>query len=508
MHEPSIQARQIRAADVKTELLVLHVFERDKQPVGLIEKVDGMFDGAISRVLEAGDFKGTRDETLVLYSPAKDSAIERVLLVGVGKKQDHTVESVRRGVGTAMRAAEKMGITEITISVGHVHHLSERMGNYNAGLAAVQAALLAAWDFREFKSVTPDAPAPTPITDITLLAHEEPELREYNRAVEYGRITARATNFARDLQTQPGNVATPTYLADAAKKMADENGLKCTILDKKAIAKEGMKALLAVAQGSEEEPRFIILEHNGAGDSKPVVLIGKGVTFDSGGISIKPADRMEEMKFDMSGAAAVIAAMQGIAQLKLKVNVVGLIPSTENLPDGKAFKPGDVIGSHLGKTIEIVNTDAEGRLILADALSYARKFEPVAMVDAATLTGAVVIALGFHAIGLMGSDGDLMDELKAAGVRVGERCWPLPLWDEYRPQIDSTIADMKNSGGRAAGSITAGWFLKHFAGDIPWAHLDIAGTAYRDEAAPYMRKGATGLPTRLFIEWVRARAEA
>jgi leucyl aminopeptidase len=217
---------------------------------------------------------------------------------------------------------------------------------------------------------------------------------------------------------------------------------------------------------------------------------------------------MEEMKYDMSGAAAVIGAMQGIAQLKLPINVVGLVPSTENMPDGKAYKPGDVIGSHLGKTIEINNTDAEGRLILADALSYARKFNPVAMVNAATLTGAVVVALGFHAIGMMGTDGDLMDELKAAGVRVGERCWPLPLWDEYRSALDSTIADMKNSGGRAAGSITAGWFLKEFAGDIPWAHLDIAGTAYKDEAAPYLRKGATGLPTRLFIEWVRARAGA
>jgi leucyl aminopeptidase len=401
-----------------------------------------------------------------------------------------------------------MGIDEITVSVGHVHHLSERMGDYMAGLAAVEAALLAAWDFREYKSKTDDAPEPGVVTNITILAHHDAELKEFERAVEHGRITARAANFARELQTQPGNVLTPTYLADAAKSMAAANGLKCTVLDKKAITKEGMKALLAVAQGSEEEPRFIILEHRGGGDSRPVVLVGKGVTFDSGGISIKPAANMEEMKYDMSGAAAVIAAMQGIAQLNLKINVIGLVPSTENLPDGKAFKPGDVIGSHLGKTIEVVNTDAEGRLILADALSYASRYNPVAMVDAATLTGAVVVALGAHAIGLMGTDGALMDEVKAAGVRVGERCWPLPLWDEYRPQIDSDIADIKNSGGRWAGSITAGWFLKEFTGEIPWAHLDVAGTAYKSEAVPYLRKGATGLPTRLFIEWVRARADA
>jgi leucyl aminopeptidase len=273
---------------------------------------------------------------------------------------------------------------------------------------------------------------------------------------------------------------------------------------------EGMHALLAVAQGSLEEPRFIAIEYSGGTDgAAPLVLVGKGVTFDSGGISIKPAERMEDMKFDMSGAAAVLGAMQGIAELKLRANVVALIPATENLPSGTALKPGDVIRTHLGKTIEIINTDAEGRLILADALSYARRYNPAAIVDCATLTGACVIALGHHAIGIMGNNGALIDQLRAAGQRTGERCWPLPLWDEYREQIDSTIADIKNSGGRPAGSITAGWFLKEFVADeTPWAHLDIAGTAYRDEAAPYLRKGAAGVPTRLLIDWVRARAEA
>jgi leucyl aminopeptidase len=278
-----------------------------------------------------------------------------------------------------------------------------------------------------------------------------------------------------------------------------------TVLDRAAIEREGMKALLAVAQGSAEEPRFIVLEHRGGGDAPPLVLVGKGVTFDAGGISIKPAERMEDMKYDMSGAASVVGALHAIAELGLKANVIGVIPATENLPSGTAYKPGDVIGSHLGKTVEIVNTDAEGRLILADALSYVRRYRPAAVIDAATLTGAVVIALGQHAIGLMGNDGDLMDQVQAAGLRVGERCWSLPLWDEYRPQLDSTIADLKNSGGRAAGTITAGWFLKEFV-DYPWVHLDIAGTAYREEAAPYLRKGATGVPVRLFIEWVRARA--
>jgi leucyl aminopeptidase len=280
------------------------------------------------------------------------------------------------------------------------------------------------------------------------------------------------------------------------------------VLDRAALREEGMHALLAVAQGTDEEPRFIIMRYRGAAESdRPVVLIGKGVTFDTGGISIKPAEKMEDMKYDMSGAAAVIGAMQGISELGLRVNVVALIPATENLPSGRALKPGDVISSHLGKSIEVINTDAEGRLILADALSYARRFEPRAMLDAATLTGACVIALGQHASGLMGNDGSLMDEVRSAGQRAGERCWPLPLWDEYREQLESEIADLKNTGGRPAGSITAGWFLKEFAGEIPWAHLDIAGTAYRDSPPSYLRKGATGVPTRLFIEWVRGRAE-
>lgn len=251
-----------------------------------------------------------------------------------------------------------------------------------------------------------------------------------------------------------------------------------------------------------------MLEYKGADSAEgPLVLVGKGITFDSGGISIKPAERMEDMKFDMSGAAAVLGAVQAIAELKLPVHLVALIPSTENLPSGRSMKPGDIIRSHLGKTIEIVNTDAEGRLILADALSYARRYRPRAILDAATLTGACVIALGHHAIGLMGNDDALVEEVRSAGERAGERCWPLPLWDDYRPQIDSTFADLKNTGGRPAGTITAGLFLKEFVGDVPWAHLDIAGTAYRDEAAPYLRKGATGAPTRLFVEWVRGRSE-
>ena len=509
MADLTIKTVHAPAAKIRTPLLVLHIFERDREPVGFVSKVDALYDQAISRVIARGDFTGRKEDTLLLYAPSADIGIERVLLVGAGTREEYTVERLRRAVGVAVRAAERYAIEDIMISVGHVQHLSEHMGDYNAGLAAVEAAVLARWEFREMKTQRPDDAPRKILNSVTIVAHEESEQREFDRAAAHGVITANAENFARELQTRPGNVVTPTYLGEVAKDMAKGRKLEVTVLDKAALEKEKMHALLAVAQGSVEEPRLIVMEYRGAAKSrKPLVIVGKGVTFDTGGISIKPADRMEEMKYDMSGAAATIAAMRGIADLGLEVNVIGIVPAAENMPSGTAVKPGDVIGSHLGKTIEVVNTDAEGRLILADALSYAMKYEPAAIIDAATLTGAIVIALGHHAAGLMGNHGGLLNEISAAGLRVGERCWKLPLWDEYREQIDSPVADLKNTGGRPAGSITAGWFLKEFVGEVPWAHLDIAGTAYRDEPAPYLRKGATGWPTRLFIEWVRARSDA
>jgi leucyl aminopeptidase len=280
------------------------------------------------------------------------------------------------------------------------------------------------------------------------------------------------------------------------------------VLDRAGCEREGMGAILAIAQGSIEEPRFIALEYKGGGDAAPVVLVGKGVTFDTGGISIKPAANMEDMKYDMSGAAAVLGVFEMLGRAKPKLNVVGLIPSAENMPSGTAVKPGDVVKSHLGKTIEVINTDAEGRLLLVDALSWSRRYKPAVVVDAATLTGAVVIALGNAAIGLMGNDDALVEELRLAGERAGERAWPLPLWDEYRELNKSDVADVKNTGGRAAGSITAGWFLKEFADGLKWAHLDIAGTAYTEREEPGRVKGPTGMGVRLFTEFVLARASS
>jgi leucyl aminopeptidase len=327
------------------------------------------------------------------------------------------------------------------------------------------------------------------------------ELREGHRV---GAAIGAGHTFARGIQVLPGNICTPSYLANTARELAQRHGFEVTILDEAAIVREKMGALLSVAQGSAEEPRFIALEYKGEGGA-PVVLIGKGVTFDTGGISIKPAQNMEDMKYDMSGAAAVLGTFEALGRLKPKVHVVGLIPSTENMPSGTAVKPGDVITSHLGKTIEVINTDAEGRLILCDALSYARRYQPAAVIDIATLTGAIVVALGHTAAGVMGSDEKLVEEVRAAGERAGERTWPLPLWEDYRDLMKSDIADVKNAGGRPAGSISAGWFLREFVDGFPWAHLDIAGTAYSDRDDPARVKGPTGMGVRLFTEFVLAR---
>jgi leucyl aminopeptidase len=338
---------------------------------------------------------------------------------------------------------------------------------------------------------------------VDVLAPEDHE--GYAAGHGIGAALGAGQTLARGIQVLPGNVCTPTYVGRTAEELAARHGMAVTVLDKASIVREKMGALLAVAQGSLEEPRFIVLEYTGA-QGAPIVLVGKGVTFDTGGISIKPAQNMEDMKYDMSGAAAVLGTFEVLGRLKPAVHVIGLIPSTENMTSGNAVKPGDVITSHLGKTIEVINTDAEGRLILCDALSWARRYRPACAIDIATLTGAIVVALGNAATGVMGSDEALIEEVRQAGELAGERVWPLPLWDEYRDLMKSDIADVKNAGGRPAGSISAGWFLREFVDGFPWAHLDIAGTAYTDREDVSRVKGPTGIGVRLFSEFVLSRA--
>jgi leucyl aminopeptidase len=349
------------------------------------------------------------------------------------------------------------------------------------------------------------AERPKPLTSVTLVV---PKVDAVARAaLAAGRAIAEGQNVARTLAVMPGNLCTPEFIAKTAKQVAARHGLKCVVRGRKEMQQLGMGSFLAVAQGTPQDPKFITIEYRGAGNDKPICLVGKGLCFDSGGISIKPADRMEWMKFDMSGAAGVIGAMEAIARMKLKANVVGLVGSTTNMPSGTAMNPGDVVTALNGKTIEIINTDAEGRLVLADVLTYAaREYAPQAVVDAATLTGAIVIALGNTATGVMGTDQQMVDELLAAGRRAAEPGWQLPTWAEYKDQIKSDVADVKNIGGRGGGSITAAMFLAEFTEGAPWAHLDIAGTAYTEVDLGAFGRGPTGVPVRTFVEFVRGRA--
>lgn len=456
-------------------------------------------DATLERAVASGDYKGKKDETLLVYGGGK---AQRILLVGVGKASEITRSSVRRAAAIAARRARSIGTKAFALAVA-----KEARGSLGAAeltQVAIEGVAQGSWQFTELKK-QPEDPKPDLESVELLVDGSDKDEAETGRRI--GDAIAAGYAYTRNLQMQPGNIATPTYLGELARKLGATYGFTVTVLDKAQIQKEGMGALLAVAQGSAEEPRFIVLEYQG-GNGAPVVLVGKGVTFDSGGISIKPAANMEDMKFDKSGATAVLGTFDVIGRLKPKINVVGLIPATENLPSGTAVKPGDVVKSHYGKTIEIINTDAEGRLILSDALSYARRYKPAAAIDAATLTGAVVIALGHQAIGMLGNDEALLSEVRDAGERAGERCWPLPLWDEYRDLLKSDVADVKNSGGRAAGTIAGAWFLREFVDGFPWVHLDIAGTAYLEGEGVSHAKGPTAVGVRLFTEFLLKRAGA
>jgi leucyl aminopeptidase len=390
------------------------------------------------------------------------------------------------------------------VAHGAFHLPAEARGGVSpadAGQAIAEGLAQGAWQFIDMKRPPDDKKAV--LERVDLLALDDHDAIAAGHRI--GAALGAGQTLARGIQVLPGNVCTPTYVGHAAEELAARHGFEVTVLDKAAIAREKMGALLAVAQGSVEEPRFIVLEYKGA-EGAPIVLVGKGVTFDTGGISIKPAQNMEDMKYDMSGAAAVLGTFEVLGRLKPAAHVIGIIPSTENMPSGTAVKPGDVITSHLGKTIEVINTDAEGRLILCDALSWAKRYRPACVIDIATLTGAIVVALGNTVAGVMGSDDALVDELRQAGDRSGERVWPLPLWDEYRELMKSDIADVKNAGGRPAGSISAGWFLREFVDGFAWAHLDIAGTAYTDREDATRVKGPTGIGVRLFSEFVLNRS--
>jgi len=478
----------------------------------LLSTSDAVTDAA-ARVMASGEFKATLGETLLLHAPAGLKA-ERLLLVGLGKAKSLSVDEVRKGGGAAVRAAKPRSLREMAIAFPEDHALSdEHLDELPCTLmsrALVEGATLADADYDTYKSDRKDLSLNT----LSVIAKEEEKSTrtEIQAGFDEGVIVAEAQNFARSLVNEPGNVLTPTVLGERASAMCAEMGLKCEVYSTEKLHELKMGAFWAVAQGSVQPPALIVmtyepkLEKGGASRNAPVMgLVGKGITFDTGGISIKPAEGMEKMKYDMAGAAAMIGAMRAIAQLKPKVKVIGVVCSAENMPDGRAFKPGDVVTAMLGKTIEIVNTDAEGRLVLADGLHYAKTLGCTHLINAATLTGACVVALGNLNAGLFSNDDDTCEKFQSAMRSSGEKFWRLPCTDDYREQIKSQIADIRNTGGtRWGGAITAAMFLKEFVGETPWVHLDIAGAAWNEDAKPWLAKGPSGIGVRSIIEWVRS----
>jgi leucyl aminopeptidase len=451
--------------------------------------LDQTLGGALARTLERRDFRGARDETLHLTGSA--SGPQRVLLVGLGKPTERA-GALRRAGAIAARQGSRLGVGALAIHAGALDAAETEA--LAVGLAA------GAWDYLDTKTPPPSEERRAPLTAARILGAVAAGLTS-------GIAIAEGHGLARTLGMMPGNLCTPDFLAQTAREIGARHGLTVTVQGRAEMEQLGMGSFLCVAQGTTQDPKLITLEYfGGAKGAAPVALVGKGLCFDSGGISIKPAQGMEWMKFDMCGAAGVLGAMEAIARLALPINVVGLVGSTTNMPSGTAVKPGDVVRSMSGKFIEIINTDAEGRLVLADVLSYARRFRPSAVIDAATLTGACVIALGHTATGVLGNDAALVREVIAAGARAGEPGWELPMWDDYKELIKSDVADIKNSGGRPAGTITAALFLKEFAEEYPWVHLDVAGTAYTEADLGTVPRGPTGIPVGTFVEFVRGRA--
>jgi leucyl aminopeptidase len=488
---PAIALSAASPADVDTDLLAVPIFEGDDMAADL-RALDGATGGALMRAQESRELTGRPYELLV--TPVMNGwRAARIAFIGAGKRADFNTERLRRVAGAAALGARQRRV--------------QRLAWLNRGdlplLAAVQAATegiaLSAFSADRYKSGERGAP---PIDQALIIAVSVEEPSELEAAIERGRILGESSNVARELSNEPSNVLTPATFAERAAEICGAAGVAVEILGEPEIEALGMGLLLGVSRGSAEPPRLIVMRHRPAGaPAWPVLgLVGKGITFDTGGISIKPADGMERMKDDMAGGAAVICAMRAIGLLNAPINVIGIVPATENMPGGRAMKPGDVLTSASGKTVEVINTDAEGRLVLGDGLWYAQKLGATHLVDVATLTGAAVVALGKVTSAIFGQPDEWVEVVRRTAQDAGDRCWPMPLYDEYAEQLRSDIADMLNTGGRPAGACTAAMFLKEFAGGLPWVHLDVAGTAWADEPKPWMPKGASGVAVRTLAE--------
>jgi len=490
-------------AEIKASAIIVNFVEGMERLDGDIATIDKALDGAISQLISQGEIKGKLNEITIIHSLGKLPAA-RVVVAGLGKQPALSQDKVRGVVAETCRFLRQKGIDSIaTVAQGAgIAGISLE----TAVQAVTEGALLGVYSFR--RHITKEAEYGE-IKELTIVEPDETKLPLLEQACYEGRVLAEATNLARDMVNEPANHMTPSHMAEIAAKLAESYRLELSVLEQEQMQELGMGALLGVSQGSQQPPKLIVLHYKG-GDSTQldVALAGKGVTFDSGGISIKPSEGMGEMKGDMAGGAAVMAAISAIAQLKPKINVVAIIPATENLPSGNALKPGDILTAMNGKTIEIISTDAEGRLILADALSYTKKLDAKHMIDVATLTGACRVALGDVCSGAFGNNQELIDRVIAAGAEAGEPIWQMPMYEEYKEQNRSDVADIKNVGGRYAGAITAAQFLAEFVGDTPWVHLDIAGTSMSDKERAYLVKGATGVPVRTLVNLVLSLAKS
>jgi leucyl aminopeptidase len=462
------------------------------------EALDKAARGALREILRSGDMNGKTGVTRMLYKVRGVSA-ERVLLVGLGGEKEFGDQQYTLSARAALSAIRDTGARDACVYLADLP-----VPGKDVAWKARQLVLAAADVTYRFDQMKSKKAEPGSLAQVFISTEAKPGAADLERGVREARAIAAGTSLARDLGNLPSNVCTPTYLAEAAVKLAKEWKLAVEVLEQKDMEKLGMGTLLSVTKGSHQPPKFVILRYSGAGKKeRPVVLVGKGITFDTGGISLKPAAEMDEMKFDMCGAASVLGTLRAVSELKLKLNVIGLVPTCENMPGGAATKPGDIVTSMSGQTVEILNTDAEGRLILADALTYAERFEPQAVVDIATLTGAIIIALGHVCSGLFANKDSLARELQAAGAESRDRVWPMPLWDDYQEALKSNFADFANIGGRPAGSVTAASFLSRFTRKYDWAHLDIAGTAWKSGK----EKGATGRPVPLLTTFLMKRAK-
>jgi leucyl aminopeptidase len=478
---------------MKADAIVVNHYEGAKQPEGTAAAADKALGGAITQLIKQGDIKGKLNEVTLIHSLGRLPA-GRIVVAGLGKKKDITANKIRGGAAETCRYLRGKGVNSAAGTIPDGIDIDE------AVQATAEGVLLGLYTFR--RHMTKKGNKSKDIKTYTIVGKDKKRLE---KAIEKARILAEAANWARDMVNEPSNFMTPADMAAAARKLAEKYGLEIEVFEKEKIQELGMGGLLGVSQGSQQPPRFIVLNYKGkATGGIDLVLAGKGITFDSGGISIKPSDGMADMKGDMAGGASVMATLMVIAQLKPKINVTALVPATENMPSGTAIKPGDIIIAMNGKSIEVLNTDAEGRLILADALSYAKKLGAKAIIDVATLTGACHVALGSLCSGAFANNQALADRVIAAGKETGELMWQLPMYEEYREQLKSDFADIKNIGNRYGGAITGAKFLEEFVGGTPWVHLDIAGTYETDKDKGYLVKGATGVPVRMLVNLVLA----